>query len=56
MNDLEIIKKYTQEFKPDMPYLRWILEDLGGLPKEEVNKIIENITPEQIEKLYTEDL
>ena len=49
---MDIIELWAKTHKPDLPNVRFILETMAGLSKEKVDKIIQDITPEQLVKFY----
>lgn len=55
--DKAIIELYNKKYNPftDLPYTRLILEKVGGLSKEETDKILLKIKPEDLVKIHSDD-
>lgn len=52
MKDLDVIKLWCERVKVDLPYQRFIFGTIGGLKGQELEDVINRITPELLVELY----
>lgn len=53
--DKAIIELYIQRHEYDYPNLRFLLQDIGGLQKQQVDEILSRIKTEDLVKIYSDD-
>lgn len=55
IRDQDVINVWISNQKPELPNLYFLLNTIFQLPKKDINKILNNMTPKQLSKIYEND-